>query len=108
MKTTLEAARKSRRDWYARNPEHAKGEVKRRKLEMRAWFAEYRSSLSCIICNENHPGVLDFHHRDPSTKEASLANVVSSGWGKKRIIEEVEKCDVLCSNCHRKLHYDMR
>jgi CRISPR/Cas system-associated protein Cas10 (large subunit of type III CRISPR-Cas system) len=57
----------------------------------------------CAHCGENHPAVLDFHHLDPNTKDDHIASI----WSRKRIIEEAKKCIVLCSNCHRKLHYEL-
>lgn len=59
---------------------------------------------SCSQCGENHPAVLDFHHTDPTEKEIS----VSQSKSKKQILSEIQKCIVLCSNCHRKLHWKER
>jgi len=43
---------------------------------------------------------LSFHHRNPSTKKFGLdvRNLTNHSW--ESIIKEVEKCDLLCSNCH--------
>lgn len=68
------------------------------------WFDEFRKKLSCIKCGEDRWWVLDFHHRDPSTKEGNIAKLKYK-LGRKKMMEEVNKCDVLCSNCHRDLHY---
>jgi hypothetical protein len=57
-------------------------------------------SCGCAICGEKEPCCLDFHHlRD---KEF----VVSAGVdvSKERLFDEIDKCVVLCANCHRKLH----
>ena len=62
----------------------------------------------CTKCNENHPACLDFHHRDSSEKEYTIAYLTGNTGSIKRIIQEIEKCDVLCANCHRKLHYNER
>jgi hypothetical protein len=58
-------------------------------------------SVGCYLCNEKDIACLDFHHlRD---KEYTIANLVKNENFNK-IKEEVAKCIVLCSNCHRKLH----
>lgn len=45
------------------------------------------------------PYVMDFDHRDPSEK---LLNVSKVGrYGIQSLLDEIEKCDVVCSNCHR-------
>lgn len=62
-------------------------------------------NLKCTQCGEDHPAVLDFHHTDPSIKETHPSNMRHS---KARFLKEIEKCVVLCSNCHRKLHWDER
>lgn len=92
------------RNWYARNQEVHKARVLARKRETRVWLDELKSTLSCGRCNENHPACLEFHHRNPALKEIALGDAVARGWSKRRILSEIEKCDVLCSNCHRKEH----
>jgi len=49
---------------------------------------------------------LDFHHRDPSTKVMDIAEAQRHGWSIGRIQVEIEKCDIICANCHRKLHWE--
>jgi len=75
--------------------------LKRRK-SIRKWFDEYKKTLKCERCPENNPICLDFHHNDSTKKEYSISNMMS--WSKESIMKEVEKCSVLCANCHRKEH----
>lgn len=96
--------RAMRRDWYQRNKKHEKARIKKRRAKIRAWFIDYKATLACQECGENHPACLVFHHRDPNQKDTNISKAANQGWGKKRILVEVEKCDVLCANCHRKLH----
>lgn len=105
MGTTVANLRRYRREWYARNCEHAKAKVMVRKAEIRKWFAAYKLTLECAKCGEDHPATLDFHHKKRDTKVRIVSAAVSFGWAKERIISEIKKCTVLCSNCHRKLHY---
>lgn len=95
-----------RRKWYAENKDRAKQRVIDRKREMRAWLQEWKreANLACMACGEDDVACLDFHHRDPSQKEGGMYEVLKRGWGKERILQEIAKCDVLCANCHRKLH----
>ncbi len=104
-KTTLDLARKSRREWYHRNAEHAKSVVTERKKLIREWMTEFKSHLSCNKCGENHPATIEFHHKDPKDKDIELSKVANNGWSIERIQKEIAKCEVLCSNCHRKEHY---
>jgi hypothetical protein len=50
--------------------------------------------------------VYDFHHRDPEQKEDSLNRLMNSNWDK--IVPELDKCDLLCSNCHKLTHWELR
>ena len=45
-------------------------------------------------------GALEFHHRDPTVKEDRGLRLVN--WG--RLQTELDKCDLLCANCHREIH----
>lgn len=69
-----------------------------------SWWKEYKKAFSCTKCGENHPGCLDFHHTDDN-KENGVANLIANGTKQKALLE-IEKCICLCSNCHRKLHYE--
>ncbi|CCV12969.1 hypothetical protein MESS4_510136 [Mesorhizobium sp. STM 4661] len=55
-------------------------------------------------CGEDHPGCLDFHHVTDD-KEVNVGDAVRLGWSIKRLMTEINKCVVMCSNCHRKHHY---
>ena len=70
------------------------------------WFNNYKKKLSCQECGEDHPACLDFHHRNPSDKTYEVSTMIRNCSSIETIIEEIKKCDVLCSNCHRKLHYN--
>lgn len=105
-KDNQDKMREYRRRWYAKNKEKSIEKVALRKQEMKAWYKEYKSTLSCVKCSENHPATLHFHHLDKSTKETNLANALSKGWSKTRILNEIDKCIVLCANCHSKEHWE--
>ncbi len=73
----------------------------------------YKAERGCIICGENDPVCLDLHHRIPADKHRKLVDHEKSGWkgswmrlNMKILLEELKKVDVLCSNCHRKVHKD--
>lgn len=61
--------------------------------------------LKCARCPETHPAVLEFHHTDRRKKDMAVATMICHGFSFKRILKEIEKCIVLCANCHRKLHW---
>ena len=77
---------------------------RRRKVRLKA--IEHLGG-KCIKCGyEKYPEVLEFHHRDPSQKDF---NVSSKGHSRswERVRKEIEKCDLLCANCHRELHAEI-
>lgn len=60
----------------------------------------YKMSKGCSRCGYNeHPAALDLHHRDPNEKSFGISNRRNIAWSK--LLTEIEKCDVLCANCHR-------
>lgn len=76
-----------------------------RRRELALWFKELKRGLFCSVCGEDHPATLDFDHRDGADKVVDLSHMVHFKWSKKKIMLEIAKCDVLCSNCHRKRHW---
>lgn len=92
------------REYHKKNGWQRSNSDQRRRSEKRDWYASYKSNLSCLICGENEPVCLDFHHKNPDEKDFSIGARMSSGVSIERMIQEIEKCVVLCSNCHRKIH----
>jgi predicted HNH restriction endonuclease len=58
----------------------------------------------CQICGYNRcVGALSFHHLDEKTKSFSLSTRgLTRSWEKTK--EEVNKCILVCENCHREIH----
>lgn len=87
---------------YAERREYLKNAVtiRRRTLKERAVKV---LGDACTICGyAKHPGVLDFHHLDPSTKSFGISSGgFSRSWAS--IEDELKKCILLCANCHREI-----
>lgn len=81
------------------------GKTALRRIELKKWFQDEIVAKSKCKCGESHPACIDFHHKDPLEKDNKLSNLVHNLRSKERILAEVAKCEVLCSNCHRKEHY---
>ena len=84
---------------------HAK--VIARTMELRRekyrWIAEYKAERGCSLCPEKRPAALDFHHRNSADKIVNISHAIQR-WSDERILAEIEKCDVICANCHRVMH----
>lgn len=95
-----EQNRQTRHKNPEKNLEHRRRSHNKRRLLMQDWKIE----RGCAHCGEKHPAVLELHHEDPNVKEFHPSNATSL----KMFLEESEKCIVLCANCHRKEHYNLR
>ena len=107
-KDNAEKMRAYRREWYYKNKETQISRQRQRRKEIREWFDAYKRTLCCEVCGENHPACLSFHHVDESKKKFNLGILRSGDWSIKTILAEIAKCQVLCENCHRKLHYNLK
>lgn len=97
----------NRENFYINNKYRCK------KCEVRR-VSKYRSSRKykevekrggcCSLCGYNKcVSALEFHHLDPSEKEFQWDQLT---WKSQQIIDtELEKCILVCSNCHRELHH---
>lgn len=100
-----EYQREYMRGWYQKNKAKHISYVRNRDRRIDEWFKEYKKSLSCELCGENHPACLDFHHKRPEDKKFALGRPRNRS-SFKALKEEIAKCRVLCSNCHRKEHWN--
>ncbi len=59
----------------------------------------------CKACGfDKYPCSLDIHHLDPEQKDINFGSM--RGWSKERIEKELDKCILLCKNCHSAYHSD--
>jgi hypothetical protein len=73
-------------------------------LERKLKLIEYKGG-GCERCGYNkNVAALDFHHRDEKEKlfKIDLRNI--SNRSIEGLVSEVDKCDLLCANCHREEH----
>ena len=98
-----ECESKTQKEWYTNNKERVLDRVKisNKKIreKIREYIKEYLSSNPCVNCGENDIVVLEFDHlRDKHKNITQLLRNTSI----RLVKEEIEKCQVLCANCHRR------
>jgi hypothetical protein len=86
-----------RSGYKARQKQHNKTNRNR----LRGIVTEIKLRNPCP-CGETDEACLDFHHL--GEKDENIALLVNAYGAKNRLLKELRKCCVLCSNCHRKLH----
>jgi hypothetical protein len=92
---------------YKKNRAYYSCKARKRETSNYTRIMQLKHEVGCKECGESHPACLDFHHRDPSIKEFTISSKIQ-GFSWSRLIKEIEKCDILCANCHRKLHYRLK
>lgn len=96
--------RQKSRERYANNREHHIKVIGERNQKLRKelsdWIKEIKESSPCMDCNVFYPSyVMDFDHVH-GDKVENISVLVNSA-AKKKLIEELKKCELVCSNCHR-------
>lgn len=79
--------------------------MKAKYQEKKETVSQIKEQCKCAKCGESRPYCLDFHHKDPSQKDNTIARLTSNTYALSAVFAEIEKCEVLCSNCHREFHY---
>ncbi len=77
--------------------------VQKRRKVVRQKALTYKGN-GCELCGyDKCPEALEFHHTDDSKKDFGVSSRgYTRGWDKVR--EEIDKCVLLCGNCHREVH----
>lgn len=90
------------RRWYRENPEARPRRMdeyaRKRRREKHRMIVTYLLEHPCVDCGEADPVVLEFDHLRDKTKNVSA--MLNSSW--PRILQEIQKCEVVCANCHRR------
>lgn len=87
---------------YADRREELKKAVAKRRRKIKMMAIAYKGN-KCQICGyAKYQGALDLHHRSQKTKSFGIADKgYTRSWG--RVKEELDKCVLVCANCHREL-----
>ena len=76
--------------------------VKSHRQKMKEKSVQYKGG-KCVKCDYNKCiRALEFHHLDPSEKDFTISRYSVLSWNKIKV--ELDKCILICSNCHRELH----
>jgi len=103
-----------KRLWREKNHEQNKAQSRKDKKNAYKLRKEYLNNYKiskggCERCGYNKClDALDFHHLDESTKLFNIRDPKARTMALSKLIEELNKCIVVCSNCHREIHYEER
>lgn len=97
---------KASRQYYALNKQKHKLAVRLRKISNKKLLQTYVYNLlkttGCVDCKkENDPVALEFDHVR-GTKRRAVCELIARNCSFSSILKEIEKCEIRCSNCHRK------
>ena len=96
-------------DWgWPSGGKSARIEYRRKRAKAQADLLDQLRDRPCHDCGERFaPYVMQFDHRDPTTKTHLVSQMIGHA-GTPRILAEVAKCDIVCANCHRQRTYVRR
>jgi len=76
--------------------------VQKRRLKIKKLAIEYKGG-KCEKCGyDKYVGALEFHHTDGGKDFGIAAKGYTRSW--ERVKKELDKCILVCSNCHREIH----
>lgn len=91
---------------YAEKQEFYKARAKVYRLKVRKEFHDnmlaYLKDKYCVLCGEQDVRTFEFDHIDPKEKKFSVSQAVRLGYRWEAVILEIQKCRILCANCHKK------
>ncbi len=97
---------KSSKRHYLKNKQYYKEKARERTLEQtkknKDYISEYLLNHPCVDCGEKDIIVLEFDHINDD-KSYNIANMIQTGYSLETIKKEIDKCEVRCANCHRRI-----
>lgn len=97
----IEEQRAKIRQHYKDNKQYYLDKNNKKRQECKNYITSYKESNPCMDCGTFYPAcVMDFDHRNPPEKVSNVSLMVNKG-SLIQIKNEMAKCDLVCSNCHR-------
>lgn len=108
-----ECQKKYHKAHYANNKKAYLNRAKVRNKQVEEFnrqFINAKKIVPCMDCGVSYPPyVMDFDHRDPNTKISGVSEMAIQRRTKlETLSKEIEKCDIVCSNCHRERTHQRR
>ena len=76
-----------------------------RIAKKKEYINNIKNAGCCELCKEDYTRALQFHHKDASDKKINISNMAKYDYSIATIQAEIDKCMLVCANCHTKLHY---
>lgn len=90
---------------YLDNKKYYFNKNQKRRIEIKNFINQYKENKPCADCGIIYPvWVMDFDHL--SNKKYNIARMSSGGVSIKKVLIEINKCEIVCSNCHRMRTYN--
>lgn len=89
-----------RKEHYVKNRQKYIDKAEKQRNKVKKEFFEWLQTKSCIDCGESDIRTLEFDHVR-GKKEGNISRMLAVA-SKERLLKELEKCDIVCANCHRK------
>ena len=90
---------------YIKNKNNIIEGVKQLKNQRKKHILDLKKQSKCVKCNEDRFYVLDFHHIDNNEKQFNISDLANKNLSWKTIEKEINKCIILCRNCHSEFHH---
>lgn len=92
------------KNYYCNNKDRIKERYIKTSAKKNIWLWSH-VKCECLLCLENDPVCLQFHHKNPKTKYKEVSYLIkSNNTNMQKVVDEILKCILVCSNCHCKIH----
>lgn len=93
--------------WAKRNAPYMADVKKQIRIRNSQYVVDKKKNVPCMDCGEKYPHyVMDYDHRPGVVKIDKINRLCNRGVSLKKIQTEIDKCDLVCANCHRSRTYE--
>lgn len=89
--------------WRENNRDYVRLKQRDGKRKRKEQAIAYLGAVCKYCGNSFHPACFEFHHRNPQEKDRDPSKMLQLSW--EKLTNELDKCDLLCANCHRLEHH---
>lgn len=75
--------------------------VKKRRQDLYKWLRSLKENKPCTDCNQVfHFAAMQWDHLPGTDKQGDVRKILNRTGSKDQVLEEISKCELVCSNCH--------